>query len=182
MRWSGCQPGGKCDRVVGRRDRLGTDCARSVSNRAIMMFQYPLRFHLGLLGQICLLLLVLVGIYTVYFAIVALTRLRSLRAVDDDDIRARSLAALNHRSVNSQQILTSMFYFFGLALFVQLQEAFWTPDSRNPVGLMVLENFRVCFRFAALVFLVLLALHSIQWLACSRIRKAAFRLGKREAT
>jgi hypothetical protein len=154
-----------------------------VSNKPIVMFQYPPWFDLGVLGRFCLLLLVLVSIYTVYFAAVVLTRLHSLRTVDDGDIRAGSLAVLNRRSANLSQILTAMFYFFCFTLFVQLQEAFGTPDSnRIPVGLMVLENFKACFGFAALVFLVLLALHSVQWFASSRIREAAIRLGKREAT
>jgi hypothetical protein len=133
-------------------------------------------YSLSPFAKFFLLLLVLVAIYTVYFTSFALLRLRSLRAVQDGQSLRKSLALLEHRSGNLRQMIVAMAYFFGLTFFLQLQNAFWTPDNNRPVGLMILENFRVYFHFAAQVFFAFLILHSIQWFVSSRIRAAALRL------
>ena len=126
-----------------------------------------------------LLLLVLVGMYTVYFASVALLRLRALRLPENHGSFRKSLDLLEHRSANLRQLIVAMVYLFGLTFFLQIQNAFWTPENNRPVGLMVLENFADSFRFGAFIFLVFLALHSIQWFVSSRIRAAAHLLSTR---
>jgi hypothetical protein len=69
-----------------------------------------------------------------------------------------------------------MCYFFGFTFFSGIQGAYHTPENNRPVGLMVLENLRIDFNFAAFIFLVFLALHSVQWFVSGRIRRAALRL------
>jgi len=122
-----------------------------------------------------LFILLLVSTYTSYFASAVLVHLHSLRTVQNDDSLRKSLAQLEHRSENLRQIIVAMSYFFGLTFFLQIQNAFWTPENNRPVGLMVLENFRLDFRFAAVIFLVLLLLHSVQWFVFARIRRVKFR-------
>jgi hypothetical protein len=124
------------------------------------------------LFRLFLLLLLLVCIYTTYFASFALLRLRSLRAVRTDNSVQNDLAQLNYRSANLRQIITAMSYLFGLSFFLQIQNAYWTPENNRPVGPMVLGNFRDDFRVAAAISLAFLVLHSVQWFVSSRIRKA----------
>ena len=123
-----------------------------------------------------LLLLLLVCGYTTYFASVALTRLRSLGTERTSDSLQNTLALLNYRSANLRQIITGTSYLFALIFFIQIQNAFWTPENSSPVGLMVLENFREDFRLAAAVLLVFLVLHSVQWFVSARIHAATVRL------
>jgi hypothetical protein len=65
-------------------------------------------------------------------------------------------------------------FLFGFVAFVQLQNAFWTPDNNRSVGLMILENFRDVFRIGAFVLFIFLMLHLVQWFVSSWIRKALF--------
>jgi|HubBroStandDraft_4_1064222.scaffolds.fasta_scaffold373789_1 hypothetical protein len=127
-------------------------------------------------ARLFLILLFLLVVYTVYVASVVLVRLRSLRTVQNDDFCRKCSAVLSHRAANLRQTIIAMSYLFGLTFFLLIQTAFWTPDNNRPVGLMVLENFKFDFRFAADVFLVFLALHAVQWFVSSRICKAALRL------
>jgi hypothetical protein len=132
-------------------------------------------YSLSLFARLFVLLLGLIAVRTVYFALVVLVRLRSLRTVENENSLRKSLALLIHRSANLRQTILAMFYLFGLTFFLQIQNAFWTPDNNRPVGLMVLENFRVDFRFAAGIFFAFLVLHSFQWFVSARIRTAALR-------
>lgn len=131
------------------------------------------------LARLFLILLFLLAVYTVYVASVVLVRLRSLRTVQNDNSFRKCLALLSHRAANLRQIIVAMSYLFGLTFFLLVQIAFWTPDNNRGVGLMVLENFKFDFRFAADVFLVFLALHGVQWFVSFRICKAALRLDTR---
>ena len=119
---------------------------------------------------IFLILLGLVGVYTVYFASTALVRLRSLRTLPNDDSFGDALALLKHRSANLGQVILAMAYLWGFTFFFQIQGAFYTPDNNRPVGPMVFSNMRIDFSFAAAVFLVFLLLHSVQWFVSARIR------------
>jgi len=127
-------------------------------------------------ARLFLILLFLLVVYTVCVASVVLVRLSSLRTVQNDDLFRKRLAVLSHRAANLRQTIVAMSYLFGLTFFLLIQTAFWTPDNNRPVGLMVLENFKFDFRFAADGFLVFLALHAVQWFVSSRICKAALRL------
>jgi hypothetical protein len=132
---------------------------------------------IGHFTLIFLILLGLVGVYTVYFASAVLVRLRSLRTLWDDKSSRETLAVLKNRSKNLGQVIVAMGYFWGFTFCFQIEGAFYTPDSNRPVGPMVFSNMRIDFTFAAGVFLVFLVLHSVQWFASGRIRAAALRLG-----
>jgi hypothetical protein len=132
--------------------------------------------QLSVFGRLFLLVLASVGLYTLYFAAISLVQLRSLTKALADSARSKTLASLSRRSANVQQATVGAFYFFGLTFFLEIQNAYWTPESNyRPVGLMVLENFAEYFRFAAFVFLVFTILHSIHWFVSARVRSAALR-------
>jgi len=157
----------------------GTDHLPLVSN--ILMFNpqdslgSTLR-NLSTLQLLFCLILALVFVYTVFLATVILARLRSLRTVQNDNSSRKSLSLLNHRSANLRQMIVAVFYLFGLMSFLQLQIAFWTPESGRPAAIIVLEYFREYFRFSAVVFLVFLSIHLVQWFVSYRIRTAELRL------
>jgi hypothetical protein len=120
----------------------------------------------------------LVCLYTLYFGAVVTMRLRSLRKVQNDHSVQGALAQLNYRSANLRQMILAMLYFFGFTFFFQLQDAFYTPDNNRPVGPMVLQNFSICFSFAAFISIVFLVLHSIQWFVSGRVQRAALLMGR----
>jgi hypothetical protein len=122
------------------------------------------------------LILTLVVIYTLFSATLIVLRLRSLRTIQNDNSLRKAFALLNHRSANLRQIIVAVFYLFGLTFFLQIQNAFWTAENGRSIALMVLENFRADFRFATVIFLVFLLIHSVQWFVSSRIRTAVLRL------
>ena len=128
-------------------------------------------------ARLFLILFFLLAVYTAYVASTVLVRLRSLRTVQNYDSFRKCLTVLSHRAANLRQTIAGMSYLFGLTFFLLIQTAFGTPDNNRRVGLMVLENFKFDFRFAADVFLVFLTLHAVQWFVSSRICKAAFRVG-----
>jgi hypothetical protein len=118
------------------------------------------------------LLLLLLCIYSVYLALAVLAELYSSRKAAKEDAAHQRLTRLSSRCANARQASVWLSYLFGFVLSVQLQHAFWTPDNHRPVGLMIVENFQAVLHFAVAVFLVLLGLHSIQWLLAARIRRA----------
>lgn len=73
--------------------------------------------------------------------------------------------SLNARCVNLRQCLGAAFYLFGFLLFAGLQGAYHTLElSRTPPSGQILVNFQLHFVFAAIVFLVFLSLHLVQWI------------------
>jgi len=135
--------------------------------------------NLSTLALLFCLILALVVLYTLFSATLIVMRLRSLRTIQNDNFLRKSLALLNHRSANLRQIIVAVFYLLGLTFFLQIQNAYWTPENGRPVGPMILENFRGYFRFGAVIFLVFLLLHAVQWLVSCRIRTAILRLDAR---
>lgn len=123
-----------------------------------------------------LVLLFLTAVYVLYFTLFIIFRLRSLRQVSEPGVARRLLLRLEHELKGLRQIIAAIFCLFGLTFFLQIQNAFFTPDSNRPVGLMILENFRDCFRFASFVFLTLFILHCLQWFASRRVLAALLRL------
>jgi len=71
-----------------------------------------------------------------------------------------------------------MFCLFGLVFMLGLRFAFWTPDSKTPVGTLILENFYLYYAFAANTFFVFLLLASGQWYVFSRLQASALRLDR----
>ena len=89
-------------------------------------------------------------------------------------LRALSvMAALSARSANMRHLITASFYLFGIVFFWGLRFALWTPDSKTPVGILVLENFFLYFAFAANALFVFLILHLVQWFVSARLQACA---------
>jgi hypothetical protein len=143
----------------------------------IVFGQYFPKWHdawdpLSPVARIFVALLILLAVYELYFASLVSLRLHSLQKEPPAESLTRVLMNLHHRSINVGQMITVMFYFFGFIFFVQIQNAYWTPESNRPVGAMVLENFRSEFRFAVLMFFVFFILQCVQWIISARIRAA----------
>ena len=122
------------------------------------------------------LILTLVVIYTLFSSTFIVLRLRSLRAIQDGISLRKSFVLLKHRSTNLRQLIVAVSYLFGLVFFLQIQFAFLTTENGRPIDLMVFDNFRAEFRFAAVIFLVFFLIHSVQWFVSFRIRKAMLQL------
>jgi hypothetical protein len=136
--------------------------------------------YLPLMQKVLSIGLCVFGVYSLYSAAVTVLNLRSLASVPhkkgDPSIR-RTFAMLRSRCNKLQQYIGAAFYLFGLVLFLGLQRAYFTIElSNTPVGSLILENFVVCFAFAANVFLILLVLHFVQWFASGLVGAFALRL------
>jgi hypothetical protein len=128
----------------------------------------------NILSRLSVVLFAALTAYAIYVASFVLARLHSLSAAHENESLHASLSRLGNRAANLQQSIAGIFYFFGLAFFVQTKYSFWTPESRTRgVGVMVLDNFQRYFGYAAVAFLALLILHSIQWFVSARVRKSA---------
>ena len=83
------------------------------------------------------------------------------------------VAGLSARSANMRHQITAAFYLFGIVFFWGLRFTLWTPDSKTPVGILILENFFLYFAFAANAFFVFLILHLVQWFVSARLQASA---------
>jgi len=125
-----------------------------------------------------LLLLFVVGVYSLFSATKILTGVRSvISSGRSRDVPAfqNEVAALYARSANMRHLITATFYFFGIVFFRGLRFTLWTPDGKTSVFQLVLENFFLYFAFAANVFFIFLVLHSVQWFVCARLHAHARR-------
>jgi len=61
------------------------------------------------------------------------------------------------------------FYLFGFVVFLNLQSIANTIGTKTPIGYLIVQNFIFDCSFAAIGFLVVLALHISQWMAASRV-------------
>lgn len=132
--------------------------------------------ELPLLHKLFFLLLFIVGVYSLFSAMKVLARVRSLMASGHSkDVTAlqKEVAALSARSANMRHLITASFYLFGIVFFWGLRFTLWTPDSKTPVGIVVLENFFLYFAFAANAFFVFLILHLVQWVTSARLKACA---------
>jgi hypothetical protein len=135
--------------------------------------------ELPLLHKLFFFVLFVVGVYSFFSAMKIFSGVRSLVTFDQSrDVPAlqNEMAALHARSANVLHLITATFYLFGIVFFWGLRFALWTPDSKTPVGLLVLENFFLYFAFAANAFFIFLVLHSVQWFVSCRLRACALRL------
>jgi hypothetical protein len=126
--------------------------------------------------QLFLVVLIIVGIYEVYLVSAVLIGLRIPGPTHDTNSLAQNLARFRDRSTNLKQAILAMSYLFGVTFFIQIDKAYFTPESNRPVGIMVLENLKVYFAFAAAVYLILFVFHLVQWFISAWIQKAAARI------
>lgn len=127
------------------------------------------------LQQLTFAVLVVVSLYSLFAAARILLRLRSLRGLagGDRSVIRQSLASLSNRCTKLQQLITSMFYLFGIVLFISLQlVGLWMGDGNfSPVS-VILGKFVVDCAFASNAFVVLLVLQLLQWFASSRVNSS----------
>lgn len=132
--------------------------------------------ELPLLHKLFFLVLFVVGAYSLFSATRVLWRLRTLMASGHSkDVTAiqNEVAGLSARSANMRHLITAAFYLFGIVFFWGLRFTLWTPDSKTPVGILILENFFLYFAFAANAFFVFLILHLVQWFVSARLQSSA---------
>jgi hypothetical protein len=135
--------------------------------------------ELPLLHKMFLLLLFVVGVYSLFSATKILAGVRSVMASGQSrDVPAfqNEVATLYARSANMRHLITATFYLFGIVFFWGLRFTLWTPDGKTSVFQLVLENFFLYFAFAANVFFIFLVLHSVQWFVSARLHAHARRL------
>lgn len=130
--------------------------------------------YLSISQKLLFLALCVLGLYSIFCAVVTVTRLRNLTHVlaKKEDIVSiqRVYSVLRKRCARLQQFIGAAFYLFGFVLFTSLQWAYITiGDSRTPGAWLVLENLGVCFAFAANVFFLFLFLHLVQWFISGRL-------------
>jgi hypothetical protein len=137
--------------------------------------------ELPLLHKLFFLILTGVGVYSFFSAATILTRLRSIMKCSESEgiphLRL-SVASLNARAGNVRQLIGVMVCLSGLVFLLGLRFAFWTPDSKTPVGILIMENFYLYFAFAANTFFVFLLLVSVQWYIFSRLQACALHLDR----
>ncbi len=126
--------------------------------------------ELPVLPKLCCLIVFVVSVYTIILAVRITMRLRSIEKNSLRGSHSLIFATLQAHCTRLRQLIGATFYFFGFILFVTLPDA---PKvnmiSDLPASVYVWENFRSYFAFAAAVFLVFLALHSVQWFVSSRV-------------
>jgi steroid 5-alpha reductase family enzyme len=137
--------------------------------------------ELSYLYRIFVLILIAVSMYSAFLAVSTTLRLRSMgRLHPTGDIASfrESVAALDRRWANLQQVLGATFYLFGFLLFLGLQTiANYLADGTGSGVHYVVENVILHCAFAANIFFVFLALHCVQWFARARVRSYSERVG-----
>ena len=135
---------------------------------------------LSIWPKLFLLIFVVICIYIIVNAALIVVRLHTVArhmGVENDPSSRTSLAHLQIRCTNMAQLLTAAFYLFGFTFFMALPAATFVSElSRLPTITIILRNAVIDFVFAANVFLMMLALHAVQWWVSSRVRTHAMRL------
>jgi hypothetical protein len=122
---------------------------------------------LSFLERLFFLALMVLGIYVLFLAATTVLRIRKAASSLRDGLGTEAeelFIALRRRSTRVDRLITTAFYFFGVVLFLGLQDAYFTIDnSKTPVGWIILRNFGPHFAFASNVFFILLVLHFVGW-------------------
>jgi len=136
-------------------------------------------WSLSLLNRLFVVILLVVAVYSVVSAAIALKSIRALRSTGEGKATTsveRKLAALSRRCFNLRQILGATFFLFGFLLFISLPNATITiGDGRGIPAFEIVNNFVFQFLYAANVFLVFLVVHLIQWFTSTSVQACAAR-------
>ena len=132
--------------------------------------------ELSVLSKLFLSALALASTYVLFLASTTLSRLRSLSEqgfTAKSSAHPDSVATLQAMARNMRQLITAMFYLWGVVSFISLigSNAPVEGEGTWPNMGLFMRVFLNFAAFAANVFLVLLILHSIQWVVSSRISK-----------
>lgn len=128
---------------------------------------------LSTLQRSFILLLGVVGAYSLVSAATTLLRLHSIRQAKTNSdlapVRA-SLLVLQRRFANMRQALRATFYLFGFILFFGLESiGYVLADTNRPLSYYVLGNFICNCAFAANVFLIFFTLQLVEWLVSRQL-------------
>jgi hypothetical protein len=131
-------------------------------------------FQIPMLTKLFLFFLVAVSLYMLISLVRVLLRLRSLRslAVAETSVAGvrSSLTALQHRLNNLRSLLLFTFFLFTFCFFLQIPAAFVTfGDSNVPGFTLILMQLATYFGYATDVCFLFLFLHSVHWLASTRV-------------
>ena len=117
------------------------------------------------------LILITVVLHSLVSSAIVLKRLRELRKLNKfTGFPHPAWESLNTRCANLRQSLGAALYLFGFLLFAGLLGAYHTIGSRTSPSWEILVNFQAHFLFAAIVFLVFLFLHLLQWIVASLLQ------------
>ena len=123
------------------------------------------------------LILIVVVFHSLISSAIVLKRLRELRKMQKFAAAPHpAWESLNARCVNVRQSLGATFYLFGFLFFAGLLGAYHTIGSRTSPSWEILINFQVHFLFAAIVFLVLVCLHVVQWIVATLLQASVRKL------
>ena len=140
--------------------------------------------YLSWLERLLFIALIVLGVYVLFSAVIAVLRVRKAGALRDEDSRyaQRMFAALRTRSARVDKLITTALYLFGTVLFLGLQASYFTiGDGKAPVGWSILRGFETHFAFAANVFFVFLLLHIGGWFISYSVGKLALQTAPRHA-
>lgn len=127
--------------------------------------------------RLFVLILIVVVLHSLVSAAIVLKRLRELRKTHRfPGAPDPAWESLNARCVNVRQSLGAAFYLFGFLFFAGLLGAYHTIGSRTSPSWEILINFQVHFLFAAIVFLVLVCLHVVQWIVATLLQASVRKL------
>lgn len=128
--------------------------------------------ELGYLDRLMILMLCVIGAYSLFLSSSTLLRLRSMKRAKTNETATSIrdfVAVLCDRWSRLRQAIAATFYLFGLILFIGLQTiGNYVGDGNGATR--VLENFILQCAFAANAFSILLVLHCVQWFVCGRLR------------
>jgi len=125
--------------------------------------------NLGLLSRAFCVVLLLTSVYCLYSAARAMLRLNSLRSLSPANPQT-ALESVRDSMTNMRRVIDATFYVFGIVLFSNLQTiGDVVVNSKTPLSYYILHNFLFQCFLAQKVFVVFLALHTIQWYLTRRV-------------
>jgi hypothetical protein len=149
-----------------------------VSNVSMVGFHpiWSIWTQLGFLYRVFWLVLLFVSASMLIFTARIWVRLRSRMAQREGENMSSSrcsLADLEAGLKNVCQFVSAAFYLFWLLFFIQLPYDIWTHETGRETGLLaLLGTLSLNLTFGANVVLVLLVVHSVQWLVSARVLAA----------
>jgi hypothetical protein len=106
-----------------------------------------------------------VSLYTAYVAVTVFTHLRSLNPRAIPQKPDSPPPVLHHRLANLHQALLFTFYFFTFVFLLNIPNATVTLGDSKSISIgLILLNLAALVEYATDVLLILLILHSLQWL------------------
>lgn len=129
-------------------------------------------------------MLAAVSIYSVFSTLRSFRRLHAVWTLPNGKlsvIRAAVASAIRSQS-NVRQLTITVFYLFGVVLFLGLQTVGQTlGDGKWSLERFVVGNLVLHFAFATDIFFIFLVLHLFHWSALAILKSLSARLEKRDS-